>query len=91
MATDRVTELLAERLADPEKFQDLMDGIDAGAINPALHRALMRLDRACYGHAADVQAVLHELTRIQRVVHTEVDIWWRDEAVRLASEEAVEA
>lgn len=83
----RATEILEERFADESRFQDLMDGIDAGAINPHLHRALLRLDRACYGHQADIAAVLHALSQIQNVVRSEMRVCWTDECEALAAME----
>ena len=87
--TDRAKEIVEERFADESRFADLMDGIDNTAINPHLHRALLRLDRACFGHQADIEAVLRELSQIQRVVRSEMGVCWTDEAEQLAAMEVL--
>lgn len=85
----RAAEILQERLGDEDRFQDLMDGIDSTSINPHLFRALQHLDRAIYGHARDVEAVLHNLSRIQTIVRLEAESVWSDECEQLAVMEAV--
>lgn len=85
----RAAEIMLERMGDLDRFQDLMDGIDSTSINPHLFRALQHLDRAIYGHAKDVEAVLHNLSRIQTIVKLEAESVWSDECEQLATMEAV--
>lgn len=85
----RAAELLQERLGDLDRFEDLLAGIDSTTINPHLFRALQHLDRACYGHQRDIEAVLHNLSRIQTIVKLEAESVWSDECDHLATMEAV--
>jgi hypothetical protein len=85
----RAAEILQERMGDEDRFEDLLAGIDSTTINPHLFRALQHLDRACYGHQPDVQAVLYNLSRIQTIVKLEAESVWSDECEYLATMEAL--
>ena len=86
---ERAAEIMEERWGNLERFCDVVDGIDADAINIPLHRALMHLDRACYGHEKDIEAVLRAISEIQRTVKLEAQSLWSDECETLAAMEAV--
>lgn len=75
----RTDELLAERIADRDRFRDLLDGIDAGEIDGPLHRALMNLDRAIQGEIAGETAVFIALSLIQSRIRIEARIVWAEE------------
>lgn len=54
----RAAELLKERLADRDQFDDLLAGMEPDTINHKLHRALMSLDNACAGPDVRMTAYL---------------------------------
>jgi len=84
----RAAELIAERVADPAQFADLMSGIDLSAIDPHLQRALLNLDRARKGEQIAVDAVLSALHRVQKIVRAEAEMIWGEECGALAEIES---
>ena len=87
----RADEIIAERLADPTHFRDLMSGIDSDDYGPQLCRALRHLDAACQGRGDVISrdAVLTALSQIQRIVKDEARRIWLDEAVEQAEREVI--
>lgn len=75
----RTDELLAARIADRDRFRDLLDGIDAGEIDGPLHRALMNLDRARECESAGLYGLFAALTAIQNRVNDEARTVWGEE------------
>lgn len=75
----RTDELLAERIADRDRFRDLLSGIEAREIDDQLHRALMNLDRAIQGEIAGETAVFSALSLIQTRIRIEARTVWGEE------------
>lgn len=89
----RARELMAERLADRDKFDDLVSGIDSSEIMPHVHRALMNLDGAIRDyvkagvHSHNIDAVFSAITIIQSIVGHEAKTAWREDCEREAEDD----
>jgi len=67
----RTAELIAGAIADRGNFHEILAGIEPTDIEGPLHRALMRLDRACLNDQIALDAIRAALSHIQRMVYNE--------------------
>jgi hypothetical protein len=83
----RAKEMIADRLREPNKFYELMAGIDPRDIDSHIHRCMLNLDNACGGDTIGRDAILHALCHVQRRVQQEADAVWMDDCMLLAEKE----
>lgn len=80
----RARELVAERLADPAKFSELMQYIEPSEIDSHVHRCMQNIDRAAGGERIGMDAILNALCHVQRRVQQEAESVWMDECMDIA-------
>lgn len=84
-----VRELIAERLADPAQFADLMTGIEPTAYYPMLQRIVLNVMRPKLG-PIEIEAITIAACQLAGLLRGEAKLAWGDECTERAELEVSE-